>query len=309
MITLEKVRTLDLDQPSRPGRPAHVSAASGLVRVGGRLHVVADDENHLATFSEGGDAPGTLTRILPGTLPIDKDARKRNKPDFEALVRIPGLGGKAGGALVALGSCSRRQRCSGVILGLDDAGQLDGTRSVIDLGMLFDALGGQVGRLGIGLNLAGALVLGDELVLLQRGNKGGPNARIRFRLREAVASMSAHARLDFGALIAIDEVELGEVDGVRLCFSDGAALPDGRMAFSAIAEDTADAYLDGPCSGSAVGVMGKDGRIDSLELLGREYKVEGIDASLEGDRIRLLLVSDGDDADIPAALLRAEIPG
>jgi hypothetical protein len=309
MITLEKLRTLDLQEPSRPGRPAHVSAASGLVRVGGRLHVVADDENHLATFCEKGSAPGTLTRILPGTLPIDKDARKRNKPDFEALVRIPGLGGKAGGALVALGSCSRRQRCSGVILGLDDDGQLDGTRSVLDLGMLHDALGGRVGRLGIGLNIEGALVLGDELVLLQRGNKGGTNARIRFRLSEAIASISKEARLDIGGLIAIEEADLGEIEGVPLCFSDGAALPDGRMAFSAIAEDTSDAYLDGPCSGSALGVMDRNGKVESLELIGKEFKVEGIDASIEGDRICLLLVSDGDDADIPAALLRAEIRG
>jgi hypothetical protein len=270
---------------------------------------VADDENHLATFSETGNAPGTLTRILPGTLPLDKDARKRNKPDFEALVRIPGLGGKPAGALVALGSCSRRQRCSGVILGLGEEGGLDGTRSVLDLGMLHEALGGRVGRLGIGLNIEGALVLGDELVLLQRGNKGGTNARIRFRLREAIASMNKDARLDIGALIAIEEADLGEIGGVPLCFSDGAALPDGRMAFAAIAEDTSDAYLDGPCSGSAVGVMDKDGRIDRLELLGSDYKVEGLDAALEGGRIRLLLVSDGGDADLPAALLRAEIPG
>jgi hypothetical protein len=307
VIALEKLRTLDLDQPSRPGRPAHVSAASGLVRAGGNLYVVADDENHLAIFAEAGSAPGTMTRILPGTLPLAHDARKRNKPDFESLVRIPMSGGNAG-ALFAIGSCSRRERCSGVLLGLDERAHLDGTRSVIDLAPLFEALGGRVGQLGIGLNIEGALVLGDELVLLQRGNKGGgPNARIRLRLDHAIASMRAESRVDIKALVAIDEADLGAIDGVPLCFSDGAALPDGRMAFAAIAEDTADTYLDGPSRGSALGVMDASGRIEFLENLGNEYKVEGVDAAMDGDRIRMLLVTDGDDADIPAALLRAEI--
>ena len=307
MIALEKLRTLDLAEPSRAGRPAHVSAASGLVRAGGNLYVVVDDENHLATFPENGDAPGTLTRMLPGTLPLEHEARKRNKPDFEALVRLPPFADRGAGALFAIGSCSRRQRCSGVLLGLDDRGQLTKTRDLVDLGPLFEALGGRVGRLGIGLNIEGALVSGDEFVLLQRGNKGGTNARIRFRLDRALDSLRT-GRLGIEAMIDVEEIHLGDVDGVPLCFSDGAALADGRFAFCAVAEDTSDAYLDGPCRGSAVGVVGKDGHVDRLELIGTEYKVEGLDARVEGDRIHLLLVSDGDDAGIPAALLRAEIP-
>ena len=308
MIALEKLRILDLAESSRAGRPAHVSAASGLVRAGGNLYIVADDENHLAIFPEAGDAPGTFTRLLPGSLPLDHEARKRNKPDFEALVRLPAFGDKPGGALFALGSCSRRQRCSGVLLGLDERGQLTKARDLIDLGPLYEALGGRVGQLGIGLNIEGALILGDELVLLQRGNKGGTNARIRFRLGGALDAMRKGLRLGIEAMIDVEEVDLGDIDGVPLCFSDGAALPDGRMAFAAIAEDTTDAYLDGPCKGSAVGMIGKDGRLEKLEHIGTEYKVEGLDAWVQGDRIHFLLVSDGDDADVPAALLRAQLP-
>jgi hypothetical protein len=35
----------------------------------------------------------------------------------------------------------------------------------------------------------------------------------------------------------IDRYDLGHLDGVPLCFTDAAALPDGGMVFSAVAED------------------------------------------------------------------------
>ncbi len=60
---------------------AHLSAASGLVRVGERLYVVADDEVHLGVFdSSAMHAPGALLRLLEGDLPHDKGARKKPSP-------------------------------------------------------------------------------------------------------------------------------------------------------------------------------------------------------------------------------------
>ncbi|MFP2906856.1 DUF6929 family protein [Pyxidicoccus sp. 3LFB2] len=58
MIRTTLRRTLTLESPEAPGRPAHVSAASGLVRVGPWLYIVADDALHLAVFPAQGDAPG-----------------------------------------------------------------------------------------------------------------------------------------------------------------------------------------------------------------------------------------------------------
>jgi hypothetical protein len=46
---IEFTRLRDLDTVSPDGSPGFVSAASGLVRAGAFLHVVADDDLHLAS--------------------------------------------------------------------------------------------------------------------------------------------------------------------------------------------------------------------------------------------------------------------
>ncbi len=48
--------SLDLVEAPGPGQPAHLSAESGLVRVGKFLYVVADDEHHLGMFAATGGA-------------------------------------------------------------------------------------------------------------------------------------------------------------------------------------------------------------------------------------------------------------
>ena len=304
MIELDPLRTLTLARPSRPGRPAHVSAASGLVRAGEHLYVVADDENHLGIFPASGTQHGALVRIRAGKLPLEPKARKRRKPDFEALATLPPSTDHPHGALLALGSCSRRNRRRGVLLGLDDSGGLDRKRIEIDLSPLHAALDDHFG----GLNIEGAAVLGEELVLLQRANKGKDrNARIRFLLDSAIVSMVGDLRLGIDSLVAIDDVDLGAVGGVPLGFSDGSALPDGRMVFTAIAEDTTDSYFDGACVGAAIGVLGTDGRIERLEMIEACHKVEGVEAALDGRVIRALLVTDADDAGVPASLLACEM--
>ncbi len=79
------------------------------------------------------------------------------------------------------------------------------------------------------------------------------------------------------------------------------------MIFTAVAEDTDDAYNDGPCAGAAIGIADSNGHLRCLRRLEQPYKVEGVDARVDGDVIRLLLVTDADDADIPAGLFTATI--
>jgi hypothetical protein len=107
---------------------------------------------------------------------------------------------------------------------------------------------------------------------------------------------------------AICAVVLGEINGIPLCFTDAAALPNGELVFAAIAEDTEDNYNDGPCTGAAVGIADREGRVRCLYRLDRPHKIEGIEAGVDGDVIRLLLVTDADDAAIPACLYSATIP-
>ena len=82
LISLAKVRELDLSAPTSAGRPAHLSAASGLVRAGRFLYVVADDELHLGVFHAAETTPGHLVRLFPGELPATAAERKARKPDL-----------------------------------------------------------------------------------------------------------------------------------------------------------------------------------------------------------------------------------
>src|SRR5215207_9198892 len=88
MINLRKVRDLDLAVASASGRPPHLSAASGLVCLNSFTYVIADDELHLGVFRTATTEPGHLIRVFEGTLAASASARKRQKPDLEALIPI-----------------------------------------------------------------------------------------------------------------------------------------------------------------------------------------------------------------------------
>jgi maleylacetoacetate isomerase len=99
-----QIRNLDLSTPPSAGRPLHLSAASGLVCVNSFVYVVADDELHLGVFSNANSEPGYLIRLLDGALPDSRSARKKQKPDLEALSLLPAFGAHHHGALLAFGS-------------------------------------------------------------------------------------------------------------------------------------------------------------------------------------------------------------
>jgi hypothetical protein len=302
MIKLTKIRDLDLDAASSAGRPLHLSAASGLVCRETCIYVVADDELHLGVFPVAGNAPGQLIRLFEGVLPDTKPDRKKQKPDLEALTPLPPFGNYSHGALLAFGSGSKRnRRRMGALLGLDADGALHGPPQVVDLSPVLAPLDDEFSK----LNIEGAVVWGDELRLFQRGNKRqAKNAIIRYRLAALLDMLSA-GRADAIAPAAIDPYDLGNIGGIPFCFTDAAALPDGDMVFTAVVENTDDAYNDGPCLGAAIGIVGNDGRLLGLHRLDGPCKVEGVDARLDGDVLRLLLVTDDDDSDIPAGLFSA----
>ena len=303
MITLTKIRELNLSAAATAGRPLHLSAASGLVCLNSFIYVVADDELHLGVFRTADSEPGHLIRLFDGALPDSKPDRKKQKPDLEALTLLPAFGDYPHGALLALGSGSRRNRRMGALLGLDAQGAVRGSPHVVDLSPILAPLDDEFPA----LNIEGAVVSGDELRLFQRGNKRhAENAIIRFQLSVLLDALSSE-RADAIKPSAINLFDLGQIDGIPFCFTDAAALPDGDMVFTAIAEDTDDAYNDGPCAGAAIGIADNDGHLRCLRRLDRPYKVEGVDARVDGDVIRLLLVTDADDADIPAGLFSATI--
>ena len=178
-------------------------------------------------------------------MPEDPKKRKSLKPDVESLTRLPAMSGCPSGALFGLGSGSRPNRNTGVLLTLGSDGSVEGDARHIDLTPLYAPLSSQFAE----LNIEGALVVGDELLLLQRGNKGGsPNACIHVAWAEVLPWLLGHSAAPVQAT-AVQRYDLGEVDGVPLCFTDGSALPGGAWVFSAVAESVDDSYNDGSVRG------------------------------------------------------------
>lgn len=299
MIDLHPLRQLTFS-PSQAAVSDHLSAASGIVVAGEFLYVVADDERYLGVFDLAGQRDGIKVRLFPGDLPDQQAARKAGKPDLEALVRLPPFPGHPAGALIAFASGSRPSRQTGVLLGLDDSGALSGTPRSVDLSALYLLLQ----RRFPALNIEGAAICDQQLVLLQRASGNHPeNALIRLPLADVLHALHSSDALRLPELpLEILTIDLGRIDGVPLGFTDAATLPDGRLVFSAVAESVDDTYHDGPCIAAAIGILGADGQVHKLEFLQPVRKIEGIAARQDGAVIRLLLATDADDRSRPGGL-------
>ncbi|PYC28326.1 hypothetical protein DMO17_03880 [Aquipseudomonas alcaligenes] len=288
------LRELTLAPAEHPHGRTHLSAASALVRVAEHLYVVADDELQLGVFGVD-SGHGRLQPLFDGELPLDQAARKVVKPDLETLALLPAIPGHAQGALLALGSGSTPRRQRGVLLGLEEGAR----PRQIDLAPLYLPLR----RHFTDLNIEGGFLLGEEFLLLQRGNQGGsPNAALRYAwapLRDWLLGMGPLPQPP-----GIQVLDLGELGGVALGFTDGAALGEGRWLFSAAAENTSDSYNDGACLGSLIGLVEADGRLQRLAELEGRWKVEGIALAADGS---LLMVTDADDPALAASLLELRL--
>ncbi|MBI5545681.1 MAG: hypothetical protein HY901_17475 [Deltaproteobacteria bacterium] len=274
-----------------------VSAASGLVRDGRHLFVIADDEHfldayHLAT----GRRAARISLGIPGDLPSEHHSRKRLKPDLESLTMLPG------GQLLALGSGSADNRCTGFLLEPPLASPSSSKPRAVELRPLYQSLRERFPE----LNLEGGAVGGPWLRLLQRGNgAAGANAVIDLDLAGVLAALRAGRALTPDLVQQVHPVALGELDGVPLGFTDASPLDPGepRIAFVAAAEDTDDPYEDGACAGSVLGVLDARGQVEWSDRLEGRHKVEGLVISPANERA--WLVADPDDRARRAPLFQA----
>jgi hypothetical protein len=112
-------------------------------------------------------------------------------------------------------------------------------------------------------------------------------------------------------VLGVEWFDLGALDGIQLSFTDAAAFADGRCAFVATAEDTADPLLDGPVAGSVIGVLdGFEARWTPLRgpaAVPFRQKVEGL--ALDANRRGGWILTDADDPARPALLGRVTLAG
>lgn len=286
-------------------RPAHVRAASAVRRQHGRLVIVQDDVNVLAL--RGPEVAPVLLPVGEGGRRVFGDDRgnKRAKMDLEACATLPD------GRLVAFGSGSTGARERLVVL------ELGGATRVVDGSPLYRALRAVTAFAGSELNVEGAVVVGDRLRLVQRGNGA---ARGELVAVDAIGDVELDAFVRWldgtGAcpgLVAVTPFDLGVAGagGTRFGFTDATVLPDGRLAFVACAEASPDTYRDGEVVGCRFGVVegGQARTCDVVEASGAptRLKLEGIEA--REDPGTLDVVADLDRPHEPALLAELRVEG
>ena len=285
------------------GEQHDLLAASGVVRRGDFAYVIADDELDLAVFRISREEPGELRTVLSGDLPDDPAERKAAKPDLEALTALPPMPGVPYGGLLGLGSGSddAGKRDRGFFWALGPDGSLEGEPRTLDLSPLYEMLRGELG----GLNVEGAAILGERVWLFHRGNESeAGNVVAELSLSDLSGSIAGDLDLDVEELRELRSYELGEMDGVPLCFSDATALSEELICFTASAEGGE----DGDIRGSVVGTISNDGEVRRLRTIDRRWKVEGVHAAIDTGVIDFVFVCDQDADDEPSPLLTATMP-
>lgn len=271
------------------------AAASGLVAAHDALWVIADDGLRLQQLDAQGASLASHA-LFPerAALPLEPKARKKAKPDLEALCLLPD------GRLLALGSGSRPQRQRGSLF--DPA---TGGVQCIDAAALYEALEQTLPE----LNLEGACFWGDTLVLAHRGNSAGASdVLISLQASTALAEL-ARGVLTPLSLRAQQPLHLGVLDGERLTITDLATDHEGQLWFSAAAEATRDRYIDGACAGSVLGRLDENlSPAQQWQLSGRQ-KIEGLACRASRPSHReWWLVADADDPAVHSPLWCVQLP-
>lgn len=288
-------RLLDLDRPLDGRR--HVSAASGLAPIGGDFVVVVDDSHHVCVVPADPAQPARALRVVAADLPQEPAARKRRKPDFEAVTDLPSDDGR----LLVVGSGSTSNRDTALVL--SPRGTAFDVRAR-PLGPLFAGLRDAIGE----INVEAAAWDAGDLVLVSRAHTAQPDNHVA---RFGSAAVLAWLDGDDATLqpSSVCSLAVGALAGVPLGVTDATPHPGGGLLLAAVAENTANGYDDGAIGGSVIAHwMG--GR-DPAAVIGliADVKVEGIAvAAATGDILDLLMVTDADDPDRAAELLTLSIP-
>ncbi len=297
-------------------RPLFVRAASGLSWFEGKLAIIQDDASFVALV----DPLGTHVEALPlqaghaGLRQFDKSrGNKKEKLDLECCFTTE-LDGVS--TFFALGSGASRHR-EQIIRIQRIPGGFD--LRTVQARSLYDAFNSHTAFSGSELNLEGATVCDDKLLLWQRGN-GAPkhgrlpiNATCELTLDSFVRYLDDPDTHTVPSLQRICQYDLGGVDGVPFTFTDATPARAGSTLFLASAEASPNAVDDGAVVGAAIGIRQDDGTVRLTHLRAESGalcrdKVEGLVLDPE-DESHAWLVMDPDDHTQPACLLEVRLDG
>jgi hypothetical protein len=304
----------------REDRPPFVLAASGLAMLGEYLFVVQDNANWLAVVHPDETVTSLpLPRHPSGVRVFSKERRNTNqKVDLEACVIMQT---STTPDLVGFGSGTGESSCWILeVTGTDQAfggsavNPEDCSAEFHNASVFYESLRQNKAFTGGRLNIEGATALDEErIMILQRGNvstsEGEPvDATGEISWPALKAHLQEPQRTPPPEIRSVIRYELGQLNGVRLSFSDAECLGDGRILFSGSAENPE----DGEVTGSVIGLIEPTGDTRWTEISCEDgsmfrSKIEGLSLA-PGNPSRIRFVIDDDDEHAPSQMFEADFP-
>lgn len=295
-------------------RPAYVRSSSGIAWIGSRFVVVQDDANFIA-FVDSNKENVTSVSLPAGESGKrqfdDLRGNKKFKMDLESCVIVSHEGKDL---LLTFGSGSNAFREKIVVLG-----DLMGTPrpDVYNTSELYAMLRSTKEFAGGEMNIEGAVFIDKKIRLFNRGNGAASKGNDPVNSSCDLDWISLHTYLmNPNEKPPVPEniirYDLGSLGDLPLGFTD-ATNCNGKLFFSAAAEDSPDAQSDGKVTGSVLGFFDAQNKplwtqindADGNRFLG---KVEGL-TFLEKKNDRVFVVIDQDSPDEPSELCEVQLTG
>lgn len=227
----------------------NLPSASGVEIIDGVIYIIGDDTPYMYVLDH------SLKLLEKVTLFDSEDFEtgripKKIKPDLECMTTLTIHGNKY---ILAMGSGSKENRDKGFLIKLPTRYNKKYIVQPFSFTRLYNLLRSNPDIAGNGrLNLEAAAADGQHFILFNRANKSGNNVLLYFQLEEFIVYLTENP--DLVPFPVIQNFDLPSIEGVPAGFS-GASFWEGKIFFTAAAEDTSDAVDDGEVHGSLLGCM------------------------------------------------------
>lgn len=269
------------------------ASGSGMALLGGTYWAVGDDDPYLWQLDAAG---GMLSRstLWDSTTVVDGRIPKAVKPDFEAVALLPQSGDTV---LVIFGSGSKSPRRDVMIVAVPKE---DGAAHPFSE-KFYSWLREAAHLDAKGLNLEGAALYEEELILLNRANN------TMYRL--ALGGFQDFLKTGETASLQLEAqaYDLPRIEGHRATFSGASSLSGTHhLLFSASVEVTDNSIDDGKILGSFIGTLDLSDKVnpsvhcarimmnaDGSPFSGKLEALEG--QRMPGGALRVVGITDNDD--------------
>lgn len=253
-----------------------ISSASGLLYHNAALYLVSDNSHMLYEYHPESEKLEKTLIVNKEYLGPQENIPKKDKPDYEAIAL-------KGDSIYLVGSGSGENRNLIGHVNIKTKALLPH----IDATDLYLAMQTFSEIAPEDFNIEAAVNDGDTWYFLNRGN--GPKAK------NGIFTLNGSMN-DTAFQIVYNDIKLPKINGVQATFTD-ACLADGKLYFTAAAENTTSTYADGAVAGSLLGRMNLDKmKVEKTVVISDKNKFEGITLFKEDAKtLEFLLCEDADN--------------